>query len=98
MVIRRTQGGEEVRAGTEARSALPVPNLSLPEQHRKTIEPSNDGSTPSKGSDRSGEPGKPSQVIEAMHMIRKAQVRWLLKGDVGGQVLFINSALGLKTV
>src|SRR4029077_15198540 len=35
---------------------------------------------------------------EAMHIIGKGQVRWLLKGDVGGQVLFINSTLGLKTV
>ena len=35
---------------------------------------------------------------EVMHMIRKGQVRWLLKGDVGGQVLFINLTLGLKTV
>jgi len=33
-----------------------------------------------------------------MHMIRKGQVRWLLKGDVRGQVLFINLTLGLKTV
>ena len=31
-------------------------------------------------------------------MIRKGQVRWLPKGDVGGQVLFINLILGLKTV
>ena len=35
---------------------------------------------------------------EVMHMIRKGQVRWLLKGDVSGQVLFINLTLGLKTV
>jgi transposase, IS6 family len=35
---------------------------------------------------------------EAIHMIRKGQVRWLAKGDVGGQVLFINLILGLKTV
>lgn len=35
---------------------------------------------------------------EAVHMIRKGQVRWLLKGDVSGQVLFINLALELKTV
>jgi hypothetical protein len=35
---------------------------------------------------------------EAMHMIRKGQGRWLLKGDVGRQVRFINSTLGLKTV
>jgi IS6 family transposase len=34
---------------------------------------------------------------EVMHMIRKGQVRWLLKGDVGGQILFINLILGLKT-
>jgi hypothetical protein len=33
-----------------------------------------------------------------MHMIRKGQVRWVLKGDVGAQVLFINSTLGLKSV
>jgi hypothetical protein len=33
-----------------------------------------------------------------MHMIRKGEVRWLLKGDVTGQVLFINITLGLKTV
>jgi transposase, IS6 family len=35
---------------------------------------------------------------EVMHMIRKGQVRWLLKGDVSGQVLFINLTLGLKTI
>ena len=35
---------------------------------------------------------------EVMHMIRKGQVRWLLKGDVGAQVLFINLTLGLKSV
>ena len=35
---------------------------------------------------------------EAMHMIRRGQVRWLLKGDVGGQARFINSTLGLKAV
>jgi len=35
---------------------------------------------------------------EAVHMIRKGQVRWLLKEDVRGQVLFINLTLGLKTV
>jgi hypothetical protein len=29
---------------------------------------------------------------------RRGQVRWLLKGDVSGQVLFINLTLGLKTV
>jgi transposase-like protein len=34
---------------------------------------------------------------EAMPMIRKGQVRWLLKGDVRGQILFINLTLGLKT-
>jgi transposase, IS6 family len=35
--------------------------------------------------------------FEVVHMIRKGQVRWLLKGDVSGQVLFINLTLGLKT-
>jgi hypothetical protein len=33
-----------------------------------------------------------------MHMIRKGQVRWLPKGDVSGQILFINLILGLRTV
>lgn len=35
---------------------------------------------------------------EVMHMIRKGQVRWLPKGDVSGQILFINLILGLRTV
>src|SRR5215467_6980271 len=35
---------------------------------------------------------------EVMHMIRKGQVRWLLKGDVSAQILFINLTLGLKSV
>jgi IS6 family transposase len=32
---------------------------------------------------------------ETIHMIRKGQVRWLPKGDVAGQVLFINQTFGL---
>ena len=36
------------------------------------------------------------QGYEVMHMIRKGQVRWLPKGDVAGQVLFIHQILGLK--
>jgi transposase-like protein len=32
---------------------------------------------------------------EAMHMVRKGQVRWLAKGDVVGQVRFINQTLGI---
>ena len=37
------------------------------------------------------------QGYETIHMIRKGQVRWLPKGDVTGQVLFINQTFGLKT-
>jgi len=33
--------------------------------------------------------------FEAMHMIRKGQVRWLAKGDVIGQVQFIHRLLGI---
>jgi IS6 family transposase len=33
---------------------------------------------------------------ETIHMIRKGQVRWLPKGDVAGQVAFINQAFGLQ--
>ena len=36
------------------------------------------------------------QGYEAMHMIRKGQVRWLPKGDVVGQILFIHETFGLK--
>ena len=36
------------------------------------------------------------QGYETMHMIRKGQVGWLPKGDVIGQVLFINQTLELK--
>ena len=32
---------------------------------------------------------------EAMNMIRKGQVRWLAKGDVVGQVRFIENVLGI---
>ena len=35
------------------------------------------------------------QGYEAIHMIRKGQVRWLPKGDVVEQVQFINATLGL---
>jgi hypothetical protein len=35
------------------------------------------------------------QGYEAMHMIRKGQVRWLPKGDVAEQVRFINVTFGL---
>ena len=36
------------------------------------------------------------QGYEVLHMIRKGQVRWLPRGDVVGQVQFINSIFGLK--
>jgi transposase, IS6 family len=35
------------------------------------------------------------QGYEAMHMIRKGQVRWLAKGDIAGQVHFIHVIFGL---
>ena len=35
------------------------------------------------------------QGYEAMHMIRKGQIRWLKKGDIAGQVHFVNRAFGL---
>ena len=37
------------------------------------------------------------QGYEVIQMMRKGQVRWLPKGDVAGQVLFIHQTLGLKT-
>jgi transposase, IS6 family len=35
------------------------------------------------------------QGYEAMHMIRKGQVRWLAKGDINEQVRFINITFGI---
>jgi len=35
------------------------------------------------------------QGIETVQMIRKGQVRWLAKGDITGQVAFINGLFGL---
>ena len=35
------------------------------------------------------------QGIETINMIRKGQVRWLAKGDITGQVAFVNGAFGL---
>ena len=40
--------------------------------------------------------GQIIQGYEVMQMIRKGQVRWLPKGDVVGQVQFVNETLGLK--
>src|SRR5215472_4400063 len=36
------------------------------------------------------------QGYEAVHLIRKGQVRWLPKGDVLGLLLFLNEILGLR--
>ena len=35
------------------------------------------------------------QGYEAMHMIRKGQIRWLKKGDIAGQIRFVNHIFGL---
>ena len=32
---------------------------------------------------------------EAMHLIRKGQIRWLPKGDVVGQLRFIQTMFGI---
>ncbi len=37
------------------------------------------------------------QGIEVMNMIRKGQVRWIVKGDTVGQVAFVGRLLGLTT-
>ena len=34
--------------------------------------------------------------FEAMHMIRKGQVRWLCRGDVVGQVRFVSQLFGMS--
>ena len=36
------------------------------------------------------------QGYEAMHMIRKGQVRWLAKGDIAEQVRFVKFIFGLS--
>jgi transposase, IS6 family len=35
------------------------------------------------------------QGYESMHMIRKGQIRWIKKGDIAGQVRFVNPVFGL---
>ena len=35
------------------------------------------------------------QGIETVNMIRKGQIRWLKKGDIAGQVHFVNRVFGL---
>ena len=37
------------------------------------------------------------QGYEAMHMLRKGQIRWLRKGDILGQVRFVNRCFGLAS-
>jgi hypothetical protein len=32
-----------------------------------------------------------------MNMIRKGQIRWLVKGDIAGQVAFVSRLLGLAS-
>lgn len=36
-----------------------------------------------------------SQGYEAIHMMRKGQIRWRPKGDVAGQMNFVNHLFGL---
>ena len=38
------------------------------------------------------------QGIEAVNMIRKGRVRWLVKGDAVGQAIFISVLFGLAVV
>jgi transposase, IS6 family len=37
------------------------------------------------------------QGIEVMNMIRKGQVRWIAKGDIAGQAMFVEDILGLTS-
>ena len=40
-------------------------------------------------------PWRRIQGIETVNIIRKGQVRWLAKGDITGQVAFINGLFSL---
>jgi hypothetical protein len=89
------RGGTE--AGAETGSALPLSNLSIPEQH---LEPDHRAIkrrvNASQGFRSFDGAWRTIQGYEVVHMIRKGQVRWLPKGDVVGQVLFVNETFGLK--
>jgi len=37
------------------------------------------------------------QGIEVMNMIRKGQVRWIAKGDIAGQAMFVEDIFGLTS-
>jgi hypothetical protein len=46
-------------------------------------------------SDTTGRACRTIEGYEAMHLIRKGQIRWLPKGDVVGQRQFIHTLFGL---
>jgi hypothetical protein len=77
---------------------MPPANLSLPES-RSGAGPSSDQTSPSERAKVSvsfDSVWRPIPGYEVRHMIRKSQVRWIAKGDVIAQVLFIKATFGLK--
>jgi IS6 family transposase len=42
--------------------------------------------------------GRRIQGMETINMIRKGQIRWLPKGDIVGQALFISGLFGVAMV
>jgi len=76
---------------------MSVSHLSLLEQHRGTGPPAIKRRVIASQGFRSFQGARRRiQGYEAVHMIRKGQVRWLAKGDVVGLVLFIHETLGLR--
>jgi IS6 family transposase len=68
-----------------------IPYLNIAQDHRAVKRQTN----ASQGFRSFASADRTIQGYEAMHMIRKGQVRWLAKGDIAGQVRFIEFIFGL---
>jgi hypothetical protein len=74
---------------------LSLPNIALHEQSSKIIDSSRSGSRRASVSVRWRARVETIEGYEAMHAIRKGQVRWVAKGDPVGQRQFIHSIFGV---
>src|SRR4051794_39551923 len=88
----------KLREESSARTVMSLPRRSLSQQHRRAGSPGDQ--TAEQCESRLSLLAAAERIIqgyEAMHMIRKGQVRWLAKGDIAQQVRFIKCIFELTT-
>src|ERR1700745_4148066 len=86
----------ELKQTGEPAKGVPMPTITLYEQHHRAGSPFIKKRIVTSQWFRSVQGAVNTiQGYEAMHMIRKGQIRWLQKGDIAGQVRFVNRAFGL---